>query len=259
MEKNYILGLDISTSTVGISCFNLNGDLVELNHVSPIIKNYKGLKHDELFDKSILISQYLANNYDTSHIDKIIIESPLISSKQFDTAALLNYFAGMVFANLKKQYPYSNFDYITVDEARRFGLPELVGGKNKSLFGNFPKKFNGIEITDLKKMVVLSSIAQRFPDVVWLLNNNLTIDKKNFDRADSIVVVLGYMQKNIGSGFAVHPQSNVEQTHEFIKKNIAYEKFIKTLDGKTPEEKNKAKYSYLKTVFEIEKFINVAI
>lgn len=259
MEKEYILGLDVSTSTVGISYFDLDGNLIELNHVSPIIKNYKGLKHDELYDKSMLVSLYLANNYDASHIKKIIIESPLISSKQFDTAALLNYFAGMIFANLKKQYPSATFDYITVDEARRFGLPELVGGKNKTLFGNFPKKLDGIEVTDLKKMVVLSSIAQRFPDVVWLLNNNLTIDKKNFDRADSITVVLGYMKKSPLDGFAVHPPSNTEQTHEFIKRNIAYEKFIKTLDGKLPEEKNKAKYNYLKAIFEIEKFINVAI
>lgn len=257
MRKKYILGLDISTSTVGISLFDIDGNLIELNHISPISKC--SAKHEELFEKSQIIVDFLTVNYEKD-IDSIIIESPLISSKQFDTAALLNYFAGIMFASLKKAYKDCTFHYITVDEARRFGLSELVGGKNKTLFGELTKNLKDVEVSELKKMAVLSSVAQKFPDIVWLLNNNLTIDKKNFDRADSITVVLGHMEKTKNTQFAVQPKTNITQTEEFIRRNNKYELFIKSLDKKlTKDEKDKLKYDYLKNVFQIENYINVAI
>lgn len=256
MEKEYILGLDVSTSTVGIALFNLDGKLLELNHVSPIIKDENKLKHDLLWEKSSLVIEFLVENYPPEKISEIILETPLISSKQKDTASLLNFFGGIFFGQLKSKYNNSKIDYITVDEARRYGLPEIVGGKSKTLFGAFNNLLDKSVMKDCKKMIVLSLVAQRYPTIVWLLNNNLTIDKKNLDRADAITVVLGYKQKN--KNWAINKQ-DIEQTKVFVERNIEYEKFIKSLDKKPKEQKDKEKYQYLKTIFEIEKFLNVAI
>jgi hypothetical protein len=253
-NEKFILGLDVSTSTVGICLFNEDGKLMELNHVSPILKNEELSKQDILLDKCLLVINFLVSNYVPENISEIILETPLISSQQTDTAAMLNYFGGIVYASLRQHYK-CKITYITVDEARRFGLPELVGGKSKSLFGVLNGRLERKIISDYKKMIVLSLVAQRYPDIVWLLNNNMTIDKKNFDRADSIVVVLGAKQKD-----STWPstQQDIEQVIEFINKNIEYEKFCKTLSG-NKEEKDKQKYNYLKTVFEIEKYLNVAL
>jgi len=257
MEKEYILGLDVSTSTVGISLFNLDGKLLELNHVSPAIKDENILKHDLLWVKSQLVINFLVENYPATKISEIILETPLISSQQKDTASLLNYFGGIFFGQLRANYgDDTKIDYITVDEARRFGLPEILGGKNKTLFGAFNTLLDKSVMKECKKMIVLSLIAQRYPSIVWLLNNNLTIDKKNLDRADAITVVLGYKQKN---KIWIPNQQDIELTKDFIERNIQYEKFIKTLDKSTKAEKDKEKYNYLKNIFQIEKYLNVAI
>lgn len=249
-----ILGLDVSTSTVGICLFTTDGRLLELNHISPIVKDENLTKPDLLLEKCNLIVKFLVENYPPEKICEIILETPLISSQQTDTAALLNYFGGMIFASLRFYYT-EKIKYVTVDEARRFGLPEVVGGKTKSLFGVFNGRLDRKVISEYKKMIVLSLIAQRYPTIIWLLNNNLSIDKKNFDRADSIAVVLGYKQRE--KIWEPNVQ-NVEQTIEFIEKNILYEKFCKTLDGKK-EDKDKLKYLHLKNDFKIENYLNVAL
>jgi len=253
-NEKFILGLDVSTSTVGICLFRVDGKLVELNHVSPIVKDENISKQDLLLYKCNLVVNFLVENYPPENIVEIILETPLISSQQTDTAAMLNYFGGIVYATLRQFYK-EKISYITVDEARRFGLPELVGGKSKSLFGVFNGRLERKIISDYKKMIVLSLVAQRYPAIVWLLNNNMAVDKKNFDRADSIVVVLGEKQRN--SIWPSNPK-DVEQTIDFINRNIAYETFCKTLTG-NKEEKDKEKYNYLKNTFEIEKFLNVAL
>lgn len=252
--NKYILGLDVSTATVGISLFEENGKLLELNHISPIVKDDQFSREDILWEKASLIVEFLSQNYKAENVIEIIIEAPLISSKQFDTAALLNFFGGMVYGMLRTHYK-CKINYITVDEARRYGLPELVGGKKNTLFGVFNEILDRKFVNEYKKMIVLSLVAQRYPSIIWLFNNNLMVDKKNFDRADSIVAVLGYKQKN--KIWEVNEQ-DIVQTVEFIKRNVLYEKYCKTLSG-TKTEKNQKKYQYLKQTFEIENFLNVAL
>ncbi|MEY3404282.1 MAG: hypothetical protein RLZZ86_3904, partial [Cyanobacteriota bacterium] len=97
-NNNLILGLDVSTSTVGISLFASDGRLLELNHISPIVKDETLSKEDILLEKCNLVVNFLVENYPLNDIVEIVLETPLISSQQTDTAALLNYFGGMVYA-----------------------------------------------------------------------------------------------------------------------------------------------------------------
>lgn len=251
----YILGLDVSTSTVGIALFTSDGNLLELNHISPIVKDETLNKHELLWEKAMLSVNFICENYLPETISEIIIETPLVSSKQLDTAALLNYYGGIFFATLKQKYVDTKFEYISVDDARRYGLPETVGGKGKTLFGIFKDTLDKKVVIEYKKMIVLSLVAQRYPSIIWLLNNNLMVDKKNLDRADAIVVALGHKQQT--KQWTPKPQS-IDRTVDFIGANILYEGFCKSLVGKK-EEKDKKKYEYLKNIFQIEKYLNVAI
>lgn len=243
-----IMGLDVSTSNVGISLFSAEGKLLELNHVSPIIKKFEGIQQQELFLKASEVVNYIYANYNDD-FEEIVIEEPLFSSAQLTTAALLNYYAGLFFGLLKQKYPTKKVTYITVDQARRVGLPELLGGKKNTLFGGLTEKYK--HYGDFKKLAIVSLVAQKFPDVVWMMNNNLNLDKKNFDRADSVVVVLAHKTDwNITT-------ANIDIVSRTLDFFIEYEKIQKTFVG-NHEEKNKQKYNYLKSN-NIHELLNIAI
>lgn len=260
-EKKYILGLDVSTSTVGICLFedlNDRGELVELTHCS--LKKPKADFSSEaiLAVKAKEVCDFIFQKYENKNITEIYIEEPLQNSKQPNTAAMLNLFGGMVYAHLNNMFNIFP-EYIHIDKARRYGLPELVGEKN-TLWKPFPKEISGVKINNFRKLIILSLIAKRFKNVKWLLNNNFVIDKKNYDRADSIVVVLG--AKALKKQWKNTPVE-IFSTLDFIQKNINYETFIKEkiTTNKTLliEEKKQLKVDYLNDIFEINKFLNVKI
>ena len=259
LEKKYIIGLDVSTSTVGVCVFEDLGDkgaLVELTHFS-LNKPKDTSREETLVIKANELTNFIYEKYKDLNISEIIIEEPLMNSKQPNTAAMLNLFGGMVYIRLQNLFQI-NPEYIHIDKARRFGLPELVGGKKQTLFSPFPREIQGIKIKDYRKLIILCSVAKRYPEVQWLLNRNFTVDKKNCDRADSIVVVLGLKAMK---GEWESTTEEIHSTIDFLQKNITYQKFIKeSVDAhKTllPEEKRNLKIDYLKDVFKIKNFLNV--
>jgi RNase H-fold protein (predicted Holliday junction resolvase) len=78
MEKNYkespkVLGLDVSTKTIGIALFDISTkQLLELTHISPIVKEKDLPKMKELFLKSDVFKTKL-EQYDGMNIQKVII------------------------------------------------------------------------------------------------------------------------------------------------------------------------------------------
>lgn len=264
-NKKYILGLDVSTSTIGICLFLDNGatgKLVKLTHLkfSGTVKTMK-----ELWEKSELFKNFLNENFTGFDISRVIIEEPLITSSNPKTATKLNQFAGLIYKvvlEVLNVHP----DYISVQDSRVFGLPELVG-KNGKLMSDFPKKVGGLNKSHWGKLLILYLVGQRFKEVVWLLNSNLKIDKRNFDRADSIVAVLGYMNKNKhwGSMNQLWESANAKLDYptcvKVIEKNMAYEKLCSQVIDKRKDlkkdEKNKVKARYLSEVFIIKDYLNV--
>ena len=75
-----VLGLDISTKTIGWSLFDIQTqELLELTHFSPIIKPKPEDKIEELILKVKGFEEML-NNYKNLGITKVIIEEPLLNS-----------------------------------------------------------------------------------------------------------------------------------------------------------------------------------
>ena len=58
------------------------------------------------------------------------------------------------------------------------------------LFGEYP-------FDVAKKYVIWNYISERFPDIQWIEDKNGELKKENFDASDSLICILGYLNKTI--------------------------------------------------------------
>lgn len=215
---NIILGLDVSTSCIGLTlAANVEKELkiIQVTHFR--LKTPSKIKGIEaLFHKSAYFETVLNNYKDLSKfgIDKlkinhVIIEEPLIGSNNAFTASTLLRFNGMISQsvfNILNVIP----EFISSFDARKYSFPELLAVRkyNKSgkvypvgrirkslkngelvLFGEYPWDCD-------KKLILQNKISDMFPDINWQYDKNGELKKENFDASDSLVCVLGYVHKN---------------------------------------------------------------
>ena len=98
-EPEYILALDVSTSTIGIALFEDlggKGELKLLHHVSPKVKPKPENKMEELFRKVEIFQTEFLNKYADFGIKRVVIEEPLLQSNNVYTIATLLRFNGMI-------------------------------------------------------------------------------------------------------------------------------------------------------------------
>ena len=183
-----ILGLDVSTKTTGFSIFDINGsNLLELTHFSPKIKPQPEDKLEELMKKADAFQKHL-DNYRNMGIVRVIIEEPLLNSNNIYTVGTLLRYNTMICKSI-----YDTFQivptFISTYNARKYAFPDLVGPNDKGrnvLFGGYPKDID-------KKQVVWDHVNSLFPEVVWLYDKKGKLKKENFDMADSVTCVIGYL------------------------------------------------------------------
>jgi hypothetical protein len=270
MEPKYILSLDVSTSTLGISLFEDMGDhgrLAILTHFEPKINPEPPTQLERLKEKADLCVQKISQDFSEYNISSIIVEKPLLNSISQKVAKLLEIFNEYFTKQLSTKMNVK-VDFITVDDARRYGLPELLG-KNGKMMSDFPKKIADLGKNEWSKFLIMYLVSQRYPKIKWLLNSTLKVNKKNFDRADSVVAGLGYMikegywSKMADKAFWEDSDFSYEKCVEIIEKNVAYEKFASEFIDKNkelaPEDKLKVKKKYLSELFEIQKYLNVEL
>ena len=83
LESAKILGLDISTKTIGFALFDISGSkLLELTHFSPKIKPQPEDKIEELIKKADAFKAHI-ENYKGMGITRVIIEEPLLQLRCF--------------------------------------------------------------------------------------------------------------------------------------------------------------------------------
>jgi hypothetical protein len=189
-ESPKVLGLDISTKTIGWALFEIkSGNLLELTHISPVPKPKEECKIKELLLKSDIFKTKL-EQYKGLGITKIIIEEPLLNSNNIRTVQTLlrfNSFVCKVIYDTLGIIP----DFISTYESRKNAFPELVQENDKGkfvLFGGLPKDID-------KKMIVWEKVAKREPQINWLYTKNNTLRKENFDQTDAYCCVLGHMNQ----------------------------------------------------------------
>jgi len=266
-NRKYVLGLDVSTSTIGVSLFEDLGDegqLVLLTHFEPKLNPEPETQLERYIEKANLCIDKLFEDFKIYNISRIIVEKPLLNSASQKIAKALEMFNEYLTNKLSKLFKVK-IDFVTVDEARRYGLPELVN-QNGVLMGDFPTKIAGLKKGEWNKFLIMYLISQRYKEVSWLLNGNLKVNTKNFDRADAIVAVLGFMQKQniwtkMTNSYWEDADLSFERCIEVIEKNIAYELFCKNeIDNNKDlkvQDKRKVKIKYLAEVFKISDYLNV--
>ncbi len=192
-ESPKILGLDVSTSTIGWALFDIESkDLLELTHISPRPKISDKNKMKELILKSEMFKMKL-NEYRNLGITNVIIEEPLLNSNNIHTVQTL-----MRYNTLISKEIYDTLgivpEYISTYNSRKSAFPFLVkdNGKGKYvLFGGLPKDCD-------KKQIIWEQVAKKEPQITWTYTKNNTLKKENFDMSDAYCCVLGYMkQENI--------------------------------------------------------------
>lgn len=189
-EDYYLLGLDVSTKTIGVALFNNRGELLELTHISPKAKPKPETKTEELIKKADLFSDFI-EKYSKMNIKYILIEEPLLRSNNVNTVGTLLRFNGMV-TKICHDVLGVTPNYISTYEARKNAFPELMqpGSSSKIvLFGAYPKD------TD-KKRVIWEKVSKREPEIKWLHDKNGRLKKENFDMSDSYTCVLAFMRLN---------------------------------------------------------------
>lgn len=195
MKKNIskdspkVLGLDISTKTIGVALFDIETkQLLELTHISPKPKLENDNKMLELISKSEITKEKL-KTYQGLGIQKVIIEEPLLNSNNIYTVGTLMRYNTLI---CKEVYDVLGLvpEFITTYNARKFAFPFLVEKNPKGkfvLFGAFDKTID-------KKVIIWEQVAKREPQITWQYTKNNTLKKENFDQSDAYTAVLGYMR-----------------------------------------------------------------
>ena len=186
-----VLGLDISTKTIGWALFDIKTqELLELTHVSPRPKNKDTEENKmlELILKSEVFKTKL-EDYKKLGIVSVIIEEPLLNSNNVYTIQTLLRFNTLI---CKTIYDILGIvpEFISTYNSRKFAFPELVQENDKKkhvLFGGLPKDID-------KKMVIWELVAKKEPQIQWQYTRNNTLKKENFDQTDAYACVLGYMR-----------------------------------------------------------------
>lgn len=189
-KEKLILGLDVSTKTIGIALFNYSGKLLELTHISPKIKPEPEEKQAELMLKSDIFKQYITK-YRGLGIERIVIEEPLLYSNNINTVGILTKFNGLI-----SRVAYDELgvmpEYIPTYDARSYAYPDLIAnGKSGK-----PVLFGGLPMDIDKKMVIWERVKKLEPQLNWIYDKKNNLKKENFDMSDAYTVVLGVMKRD---------------------------------------------------------------
>ena len=184
-----VLGLDVSTKTIGFALFDIESkNLLELTHISPTPKPSVETKIEELMLKSTIFRNKI-ENYTNMGITKVVIEEPLLNSNNVYTVGTLIRFNTLI---CKEIYDVLGIvpEFISTYNSRKFAFPHLVQKNDKGkhvLFGGLPKDID-------KKMLIWELVAKREPQITWQYTKNNTLKKENYDQTDAYCAALGIMK-----------------------------------------------------------------
>ena len=203
-----ILGLDVSTKTIGIAIFENNGKtgkLQLLTHITPKVKPKPSNNIELLIKKAQIFETEFLEKYSDIEIDKVIIEEPLLRSNNVNTVGTLLRFNGMI---CKSVYEVLNIipEFISSYDARKYAFPDLMDIRllkksgerysEKEIERKDPVLFGGYPYEADKKMVIFEKVSEVEPQIVWIYDKHQKLTKENFDMTDAYTCVMGSMRKN---------------------------------------------------------------
>lgn len=213
MEKiehtnKFVLGLDISTKTIGIALFEdfgNHGALRLLHHVTPVVKPKPESKMQELFEKATIFEDEFLKKYKDVGITKVVIEEPLLRSNNVNTVATLLRFNGII---SRAVYDILGIipEYISSYDSRAYAYPELMQIRkvnkkgevysDKDLAKAKPVLFGNYDYEVDKKMVIWEKVSELEPQIVWLVDKKQKLKKENFDMTDAYTCIRAVMNRD---------------------------------------------------------------
>lgn len=197
MEK-YYWSLDISTTNIGCSLWDINGKLIELKHLELKTTKETSTEHRDIYKANIFKNYVLEykkrvlNELNGEIID-VIVEEPLGGSNNANTVSLLFGFNGIcryILYNVFNVYPVK----ISVYDSRKLFCDELVkitynkaGEKKETL--SFP-----IEYRKDKKKYIWEKVCKLEPQIEWVYKKGGEPKDMCFDMADSYCVGYAYLK-----------------------------------------------------------------
>lgn len=206
-EPEFLLALDVSTSTIGIALFQDMGDHGELkllHHVSPKVKPLPESKMEELFRKVEIFEEEFLKNYADFNITSVVIEEPLLQSNNVYTIATLLRFNGMI---SKSVYDTLGVvpSFISSYDARKYAFPDLMAVRTfkkdgtpldaKAIAKNSPVLFGAHPFDVDKKYVLWEKVAELEPQITWFFDKKNKLKKETFDMSDAYVCGHAYFNK----------------------------------------------------------------
>jgi len=217
MEKgDLVLGLDVSTKTIGIALFEHQGDSGELlfvKHLSPKVKPKPETKIEELSAKADAFRDGWLIDYKDKGITKVIIEEPLLRSNNVNTIATLLRFNGMVARDVIQILGVVP-EFISSYDARKFAFPELMQIRTHNKKGQpysesemkrkSPVLFGGYDYDIDKKQVIFDKVDELEPQIEWLYSSPSKSNpdavkrfkKENYDMTDAYACVRAAMKRD---------------------------------------------------------------
>lgn len=177
-----IIGLDISTTTIGITIMNESGQLATMTYIKPPKSNKKNGEIN-IYDKVEYTVQQIKEVAEQYNIKYIFIEDPLKNGNNVNTTVLLAKFNFMVAQKMRDLFKITPI-HITVHDVRKHYFPEYVttkkvkGGIKETL--SFPKN------TD-KKVVIFNKVNEEIK-YNWVMNKKGEIAEENYDMTDSYII-----------------------------------------------------------------------
>jgi len=207
MEKNkeFLLSLDVSTSTIGIALFeNLgtSGELKVLQYVSPKVKPLPETKMEELFKKVEIFESEFLIKMKNFGVTRVVIEEPLLQSNNVYTIATLLRFNGIISKAIYDSLGVVP-DFISSYDARKYAFPELMEIRKfkkdgtplleKQILKNTPVLFGGYPFDVDKKYILWEKVAELEPQASWFFDKKNKLKKESFDCSDAYICGVGYM------------------------------------------------------------------
>lgn len=177
-----IIGLDISTTTIGITIMNESGQLVNMTYIKPPKTSVKN-GEVSIYDKVEYTVQQIKELAEQYNIKYIFIEEPLKNGNNVNTTVLLAKFNFMVAMKMRDEYKVTPI-HITVHDVRKYYFPEYVS--TKKVKGEIKETLSFPKNVD-KKILIYNKVSNEIK-YDWLMNKKGEIAEENYDMTDSYII-----------------------------------------------------------------------
>lgn len=163
LKNDVVLGLDVSTSTIGFSFFNSTGKLLSVGYIelSKIKTPYK---------KAVEFKKFISKECDNFKLISVLIEAPLLRFSKFSSANTLNKLAAF-----NGVVSYIMFSLTGLE-------PQHVHATTarSRVCGRLAKK-------NVKEQV-FKYVRQSEGNISWPLNTKAAFKKQCYDMADAYII-----------------------------------------------------------------------